>query len=50
MKLEEKWKKMAATAALLDGRNADGSVSDFVFLLLSSLVIIVYILNITLMN
>lgn len=31
MKLEEKRKKMAAAAALLDGRNADGSVSDFVF-------------------
>lgn len=28
MKLEEKRKKMAAAAALLEGRNADGLVSD----------------------
>lgn len=30
MKLEEKRRKLAAAAALLEGRNADGSVSDFV--------------------
>lgn len=28
MKLEEKQKKLAAAAALLEGRNADGLVSD----------------------
>lgn len=38
MKQEEKRKKLAAAAALLEGRNADGSVSDlasaFTFLFL----------------
>lgn len=31
MKLEEKRKKLAAAAALLEGRNADGLVSDSAF-------------------
>lgn len=35
MKLEEKRRKMAAAAALLDGRNADGFVSDTNFCFLS---------------
>lgn len=38
VKLEEKRKKLAAAAALLEGRNADGLVSDsaFTFLFLCS--------------
>lgn len=35
MKVEEKQKKMAAAAALLEGRNADGLVSDANFSFLS---------------
>lgn len=30
LRLEEKQRKLAATAALLKGRNADGLVSDFI--------------------
>lgn len=36
LKLEEKRKKLAAVASLLEGRNADGLVSGFAGLLLLS--------------